>query len=250
MEEGVELELTRYANGSQMSQALAAGELDAGVGGHIQTLNAAQAGADQVFIAPLGFERSPDHLPIALLAAPGRTRGHDLEGAVVAVSAIAAISELQLRLYMAAQGANYDRLELRATRFDEIGGAFARGEIGASSCPDPFAAAIVEDRLATVIDRGSLSSALAEGERVMVAGVASSRSWVAANPGAARGLVEAIGRASDDLRKGATSGTPGHHVPCFDRLLHEDDLRLVLACAYAHGLAERESDAAELILAA
>jgi ABC-type nitrate/sulfonate/bicarbonate transport system substrate-binding protein len=244
---GVELELTRFANGSEMSRALALGEVDAGVGGHLQTLAATLAGADQVFIAPLGFERAPDHLPIALVAAGRISSGRELEGAIVGVSALAAISELQLRIYMRAQGADYATLRLQAMPFAQLAAALQSGEITAASAPDPFAAGFAADGLAQVIDRGSLSTALADGERVMIAGVAASRAWVESNPGAARAIAGALAAAIDELR--AEPPPAGLHVPYFDRSLREADLQPVFDLAYEHGLVDRRAQAGELIVA-
>ena len=104
---GVELDVTSFPNGSVMSAAMARGEVDAGVGGHLQTLDH----PGQVFFGPLGFERAPDHLPIALVSSVGS--GRELEGKAVGVSARAAISELQLRIYMAGEGAEFERLRAR-----------------------------------------------------------------------------------------------------------------------------------------
>ena len=60
----------RFPNGSAATLALVRGTIDLGVSGHLQTLQAARGPLKQVFIAPLGFEEAPDHLPVALLA-PG-----------------------------------------------------------------------------------------------------------------------------------------------------------------------------------
>jgi ABC-type nitrate/sulfonate/bicarbonate transport system substrate-binding protein len=245
---GVELELTRFANGSAMSQALARGEVELGVGGHIQTLVAALGGSDQVFIGPLAFERSPDHLPIALLAAAELACGSELEGAVVGVSAVAAISELQLRIYMADERADYDALTLRAIAFADLAEAFVRGEIAAASAPDPFAARLVRDGLAHIVDRGSLSRALKDGERVMIAGLAASRSWVAANEAAAKGVLAAVARAIDDLRSAGAQAPGDGQLPYFDRRLAGADLQTVFDLAYEHGLSDRPADADALIL--
>jgi NitT/TauT family transport system substrate-binding protein len=243
---GVEFELTRFANGSEMSRALALGELDAGVGGHLQTLAATIAGSDQVFIAPLGFERAPDHLPIALVAAGRISRGRELEGAIVGVSAVAAISELQLRIYMRAEGADYGTLTLRAMPFAQLAAALAHGEIAAASAPDPFAAQLAADGLAQIIDRGSLSAELADGERVMIAGVAASRAWVEGNAGTARAIAGALALAIEELR--GEPAPAGLHVPYFDRRLREADLQPVFDLAYEHALVDRRAQAGELII--
>ena len=223
------LEVTTFRNGSALAEALTRGEVDVGVGGHLQTLGA----GGQVFVGPLGFERAPDHLPIALVASRD-----DLEGAAVGVSARAAISELQLRIFL---GPAYETVTLVPMPFGELAGAFRRGEIQAASAPDPFAAQLVEEGLGRIVDRGSLSRALPDGARVMIAGLAATRAG--AEP--AKRLVDAIGRAIDELRD--VPAPPGQHVPHFDRALEPADLQLVCDLAFEHGLVERRVDAAELL---
>ena len=123
-----------------------------------------------MFFAPLGFERAPDHLPIALVSTVGS--GRELEGRAVGVSARAAISELQLRIYMSAEGADFERLTLEVMPFREMGDALRSGTIAAASAPDPFAAQLERDGLGRIVDRGSLSTALRPGERALIAGLA------------------------------------------------------------------------------
>ena len=241
-DEGVELEVTRFANGTGTADALAAGEIDIGVGGHIQTLQATLAGSPQVFIAPLGFEQSPNHLVIALVAGAGVTSGRDLERVTVGVSARAAISELQLRIFMAAEGAEPDSLTLSPMPFSELGAALARGEIGAASAPDPLASQLAEAGLGRVIDRGSLSRALPPGEWVMITGLATTPSWVDHDPARARAIVKAVGRAVDDLDGAAKPNTPR-----FDRVLRPIDLQRVFDLALEHGLVDRAASARDLI---
>ena len=233
-----ELEVTRYANGSAVAAALAAGEIDAGVGGHVQTL-----GAGQVFFAPLGFEEAPAHLPIALVARPGISSGRELEGSAVGMSARGAISELQLRIYMHAEDAAYETLRLEAMPFGELAEAIRSGAIAAASAPEPFATQLVAEGLGAVIDRGSLSRGVRPGERALITGLAAERSWVEANEDEARRLADAIGRAVDELAGDETPNTPR-----FARDLDPADLQRVYDLAHEHGLLERRADARETIV--
>jgi NitT/TauT family transport system substrate-binding protein len=235
---GVELELTRYANGSAAAAALAAGEIDAGVGGHVQTL-----GAGQVFFAPLGFEEAPGHLPIALVVRPGLTSGRELEGSAVGMSARGAISELQLRIYMRAEGAAYETLHLEAMPFAELAEAMRSGAIAAASAPEPFATQLVADSLGVVIDRGSLSRGVGPGERALITGLAAERVWVEANGDAAHRLADAVGRAVDELAGDETPNTPR-----FSRRLDAAELQRVYDLAFEHGLLEQRADARETIV--
>lgn len=258
-EVGLGIEVVRFANGSAASDALIDGSISVGVSGHIQTLMAARR-SPQVFLAPLGFEASPDNLPIALLGAGNVLEPADLEARRVAVSALGAISELQLRILMRAAGADYERVELVAMPFREMGEALQVGDVGAASVPEPFASAIVAAGDAHVMDRGSLSVGLGVGERAMIAGIVATTGWLAAEPEAAECIVTAIGRAIDELKTDrmlgpsmmvAQVGAPLDPAlvqpPLFDRQLTPSDLQRVFDLAFDHGLLDGAADASSLI---
>lgn len=257
---GLDVEVERFANGSAASAALADGSIEVGVSGHLQTLLVGSGDARQVFLAPLGFEESPDHLPITLIGGEGVAGARDLEGQKVGVSALGAISELQLRIFMHDQGADYDSVQLVAMPFREMGDALRSGSVGAASVPEPFASVLTGDGVGRIIDRGSLSRGLSSGQRAMIAGVASKATWAAAEPEAVRGICDAIGRAIDDLRAdpmlgvsmmasqiGGTVDTSQMQAPLFDRHLEAPDLQRVFDLAHAHGLLPNSPDAAPLI---
>jgi NitT/TauT family transport system substrate-binding protein len=258
---GLDLELETFPNGSAATAALNDGTIDLGVSGHLQTLMAARGPVKQVFIVPLGFEEAPDHLPIALLGRERVTSGRDLEGRSVAVSALGAISELQLRIFMAAEGAAYDALSLTPMPFREMGAALESGAVAAASVPEPFASVLVADGLGRVIDRGSLSRGLRSGDRAMVAGLVAAETWVTSDPALVGKVVEAVGRAIDDLRADpALVATRlaaaadvraldprGLQTPSFDRRLSPADLQVVFDLALEHGLITVAGDAEELI---
>jgi NitT/TauT family transport system substrate-binding protein len=256
---GLEVEVERFANGSAASEALVEGSVAVAVSGHIQTLVTSRA-APQAFIAPLGFEESPDHLPVALLGAGDVREPADLEGKRVAVSALGAISELQLRILMRAAGADYGRVELAAMPFKDMADALAGGSVGAASVPEPFCAALLAAGGAHVIDRGSLSRGLRPGERAMVAGLVATTAWVASEPDSTGRLREAIGRAVDELNAEPTlapsimasqvrEGLDPSLVqaPLFDRRLEASDLQRVFDLAFEHGLLDEAADAGPLI---
>jgi ABC-type nitrate/sulfonate/bicarbonate transport system substrate-binding protein len=257
---GLALEIETFPNGSAATLALNAGTIDLGVSGHLQTLQAARGPLKQVFIAPLGFEEAPHHLPVALLAR-SVTSGRGLEGRSVAVSALGAISELQLRIFMHAEGADYGALTLTPMPFAEMGPALRDGTVAAASVPEPFATALVAAGIGRVIDRGSLSRALGPGQRAMVAGLVAGAAWAASEPAIVGRAAEAVGRAIHDLRvdpdlAGArmvaaanVAGLGGAtlQTPRFDRYLAADDLQLVFDLALAHGLIDQPADAAALI---
>jgi NitT/TauT family transport system substrate-binding protein len=257
---GLEAEVERFANGSAASAALAEGSIDAGVSGHLQTLLAGSGDDRQVFIAPLGFEEAPDHLPITLIGGDGVFGAGELEGQKIAVSALGAISELQLRIFMDEEGAHYESTQLVAMPFREMGAALRQGEVVAASVPEPFASVLIGEGIGRIIDRGSLSRGLRPGERALIAGLASKASWTAKEPDEARRLSDAIGRAIDELRNDpglAVSMMAGQveggvdpsdmQAPRFDRHLERSDLQRVFDLAHTHGLLPASPDATPLI---
>jgi ABC-type nitrate/sulfonate/bicarbonate transport system substrate-binding protein len=261
---GLDLETERFANGSRVSEALAEGEIDFGVSGHLQTLMSSTDDVPQVFFCPLGFESRPDHLPIALLGGDGIERGRDLEGRAVAVSAVAAISELQLRIFMAADGAEYESLDLATMPFDEMANALARGSVAAASVPDPIASKLAVAGTGRVVDRGSLSSGLADGSRALIAGLATTVKWAHTHTEVIGRVNDAVGCAFDDLDRDAslaatllTRGSLGEGLdpstidtPLFDRRFGPGDLQVVFDLALAHGLIDRPADASALVFGA
>ena len=252
-DEGIELDDRRVPNGSVVADALASGELDIGTGGHLQTAAAVAAGSDQAFIAPLGFERAPDHLCITIVAR--RDRAHDLEGLrgkTIAVSAQGAISELQLRLALGGPTRTI------AVPFSRMRDALASGEADAASIVEPFASALVRDPAFAVLDRGSLSRALPSGARVLIVGLVARRSWVAEHPSLAAGAVRALQRAvkamaaDGSLARRAvarvtTTDTGDVTMPLFDAALGPTDLQLAFDLGHENGVLARWIDARETI---
>jgi NitT/TauT family transport system substrate-binding protein len=253
-DEGLELEDTRVSNGSVIAEALGKDELDVGTGGHLQTAAAVAAGSDQAFIAPLGFERAPDHLCIVLVARRDRARSlADLAGRAVAVSAQGAISELQLRIALGGAA-----VRTIAMPFSRMGAALADGDVDAASIVEPFASALANDASLAVLDRGSLSRALGPGERALVVGLVARRAWIAAHPELARAIARAVRRASAVLRAddglarstiARVTGVPAEDatLPLFDDEIRASDLQPTNDLARSHGLLPRRIDARELI---
>jgi ABC-type nitrate/sulfonate/bicarbonate transport system substrate-binding protein len=128
--------------------------------------------------------------------------------------------------------------------FREMGDAFRAGAIVASSTPDPFADELERDGLGRIVDRGSLSTALPAGERVMIAGLATEASWLDRHREQAHRLAAATGRAIDELSAAADGPL---HTPLFDRVLEPPDLQRVYDLAFEHGLIPRQASAADLI---
>lgn len=258
---GIDLDVTTFGNGSGVARALEQGEIDVGVGGHLQTAAAVIAGAHQVILGPLGFEEAPGHLPVALVTEPSILAGSDLEGARVGLSARAAISELQLRIFMSSRGARYETLDLVTMPFNDMAAALQAGTISAVSAPEPFTSLLVAEGLGSVIDRGSLSRALPVGERVMITGLVASADWAERERPVARKLRDAVRHAVADIKASSSvaselvltgagvskPGPAGMHLPQFDNDLSSGDLQRAFDLAFDYGLVPCRVAADDLI---
>lgn len=204
-----------------------------------------------MFFSAVGFEQAPDHLPVTLtVSADGPARGI-VDGATVAMSARAAISDLQVRIFSAAEGLEYESLRIVTMPFTEMQEAFEKGEIDAASVPDPFAAQIESSGVGRIIDRGTLSRKTPAIGRVMITGLVSTKRWIAEHHDLATRFAEVIGQviaAAPPPRDGSAERSSRMHEPTFDTRLRVADLQLAFDLAAGYGVVA-DSVAAEVLIA-
>jgi len=257
-----ELQIVEYTNGSRAAEALDRGDIDCTVGGHLQTITAAERGSDQVFLAPLAFEEPPDHTCISLLGRPGGPSSTaELAGARIAVSAVGAISELQLRVIMDCVGSDYDSLDLLAMPFADMATALRDGTVDAASVAEPFVSQFLENGTARLLDHGSLSRIPKSGQRVMITGLVARRAWTRTHREAARAVVDAVRkgirfvrehdadtrRMIADYTRIPRQSADAMTLPAFHACLAGEDLQLVVDLAAKFGMIGRVLPAGELI---
>lgn len=249
---GLELAVTRFRNGSEIASGIERGELDVGLGGHLQTLSSALGGSGLVFFAPLGFEESPDHLPVTIVVRAGQSLSGFEAGTTIAMSARTAISDLQLRIFCASEGLPYGSFRIVTMPFGEMAGALRRGEVEAASVPDPFASEIAAAGIGVIVDRGTLSREMPASGRVMITGLVSTRRWLVAHREPARRLRTAVAEAVTSWAEAGSAaqleGLPGVQMPSFHAELRADDLQLAYDLAARRGIVDRRLCAEEVMI--
>jgi NitT/TauT family transport system substrate-binding protein len=244
--------VTWFRNGSEVASGIERGELDVGLGGHLQTLSSALGGSGQVFFAPLGFEEPPDHLPVTIIVRAGETLGGREKGATIAMSARAAISDLQLRIFCSAEGLPYESFRIVTMPFGEMAGALRRAEIEAASVPDPFASEIAAAGIGVIVDRGTLSREMPATGRVMITGLVSTRHWLVAHRELARRLRTAVAEAVTSWVESSSvarlEGLPEVQRPSFHSELHANDLQLAYDLAARHAIVPRRLSAEKVMM--
>jgi NitT/TauT family transport system substrate-binding protein len=259
---GLEVRIVEFANGSRAAEALDAGELDCTVGGHLQTIRAVDLGSDQRFFAPLAFEERPDHSCIALVAGPGGPRSvPELSGCRIGVSAVGAISELQLRVLADMAGIPYDSLSRVTMPFAQMSGALKDGTIAAASLVEPFVSQAMSERGMTLLDEGSLSRIPKPGLPVLITGLVAPHSWLQAHKSTARAAIAAIREGIAFVQTHEPSARamiagytriPGAaaetmKLPRFRLWLAAADLELVIELAAKFGMLEHAITAGDVI---
>lgn len=227
--------ITQLRNGSEVAEGLDRGDLDVGLGGHLQTLSAVLAGSRQSFFASLGFEEDPDHLPVTMVVgAKGANRGFS-DGATIAMSARAAISDLQVRIFAAGEGVDYSSLRIVTMPFAEMQTALANGDIDCASVPDPFASQIESAGVGVIVDRGTLSKKMPVGGRVMITGIVSTRGWIEDHRQLASRVTDVVERV---VNRVAVPDATHESVqqPTFDTRIRSDDLQLAFDLAAEYGV--------------
>jgi NitT/TauT family transport system substrate-binding protein len=244
--------VTWFRNGSEVASGIERGKLDVGLGGHLQTLSSALRGSGQVFFAPLGFEESPDHLPVTIVVRAGQTLSRLAKGATIAMSARAAISDLQLRIFCSAESLPYESFRIVTMPFGEMAGALRRAEVEAASVPDPFASEIAAAGIGVIVDRGTLSREMPARSRVMITGLVSTRQWLLAHRELARRLrtvvAEAVTSWAELSSVAQREGIPEVQTPSFHAELHADDLQLAYDLAARHGIVPRRVSAEKVMM--
>jgi NitT/TauT family transport system substrate-binding protein len=260
-DEGLAIEATTLRNGSLVAEALTDGAIDCGVGGHLQTLEAVIRGDDQVFISPLAFERQPDNLCICLVARQDLTSPRDLEGRTVALNVRGPISDLQLEIAMRRAGAQFSKANVAVMPFAGMREALERGDIDAASVVEPFASQLVADGLGAILDSGSLSGMLQPGERVMITGMATRRSWLERNQQIAAAVARAVRRGIQQVGDDSAAarriiagytGLPASIVdmmrlPYMSSELHSADLQKAFDLAAEYGVVSQRVGAEDLM---
>jgi NitT/TauT family transport system substrate-binding protein len=243
------LAVTRFRNGSEVAQLIDRGELDSGLGGHLQTLAVALSGSEQSFFAAVGFEEAPDHLPVAMVVGNELSETGLADGAAIAMSARAAISDLQLRIFSAAQGIEYSSLKIVAMPFVEMHTALANREVDAASVPDPFATQIELSGAGTIVDRGTLGTKMPAHGRVMITGLVSTKGWIEEHRELAGLIKDVVQQAVNETQP--TSEVAERAVlgqePIFDTQLRRGDLQLAFDLAADFGVVPERLPAESVI---
>ncbi len=186
---GVDVELTTLPNGSTITQAVVAGDLDVGMGNIVQTAGAVARGLPIQMIAPAAIY-SEKHAYSQLCVAKNSkiASPKELAGTTIAVSTLNDFNQLGVTSLMASVGVAPSAVKFVEIHFPEMGAALERGTVQAATIAEPALSEAIRSGRARAL--GNAYSAIAPSFVAIV--WFASKSWLAKNPQPAKDLVAGI----------------------------------------------------------
>jgi NitT/TauT family transport system substrate-binding protein len=189
---GLNVDLQTFNNGAAVSAAVAGGVLDVGISTPVQLANAVSRGIPFVLIAAGALETPKVPAGLMCVAKTGPLRNaKDLEGTVIAVTALKTLSEAALDLWLAQNGADVTKIRVVELTFAEMGPALERGTVAA--------ALITEPALSNALKIGNVRSLgdpfLAVSPQFLLSGWFSTTTFVQKNPDVVKRFQSAIAEA-------------------------------------------------------
>lgn len=185
---GLDVDISIFSSGGQITNALAGGALDVGWADSIQLGNAVNRGIPFGYIAG-GIEYSTN-APTTLLCVPknGNIKAaRDLEGQAIAVNGLGSMAEFSSREFVRQAGGDGTKLKFVEVPPSAIIPAIVRGTVGAGVVSEPNLSLAADNDLiplAKVFDYCAKS--------FYINAYFAKREWVATNPDLARKVIAAL----------------------------------------------------------
>jgi len=184
---GLDATVVGLSGGGAVVAAVVGGSLDIGFANIISAAQALERGIPIVVLAPAAIYVAP-HADALLVKARGSTlrTGADLNGKTVAVTTLGASLQLCASAWIDKNGGDSKTVHFVEVGFAEMGPALKQGRVDAAMESEP---ALTRDK-AVVEPLGDAFAAIAP--RWALGVFVASKTWVSANPDAARRFVRAI----------------------------------------------------------
>lgn len=134
---GLDVDLTTLNNGAAVAAAVAAGTIDVGVSGPVQTAQAFARGVPFTIVAAGAMSTAKSSAALLCVPKDSPLTAHDLEGKAVAVNALKTTGELGLDVWLVKTGIDVAKVRVVEVPMSEMGNAVARGTIAAAVISEP-----------------------------------------------------------------------------------------------------------------
>lgn len=147
---GLNVELTTFANGASVAQAVVGGSVDVGISNVVQIGTAVEHGVPIRYFAGGGLYSTDEPTSALVVAQNGAIKAaKDFEGQTIGVSTLKDTSAIATQIWLSEHGADVSKIKFVEMHFSVMGASLARGTVAGA-----------------VISEPSLSAARAAGARV------------------------------------------------------------------------------------
>jgi NitT/TauT family transport system substrate-binding protein len=135
---GLDVELTTFANGASVAQAVVGGAVDVGVSNVVQIGTAVEKGIPIRYFAAGGLYSSDEPTTaLCTLPAAGIHEARDFEGKTIGVSTLKDTSFIATEAWLVAHGADLSKIHFIEMPFTTMGPALARGTVAGAVISEP-----------------------------------------------------------------------------------------------------------------
>jgi NitT/TauT family transport system substrate-binding protein len=186
---GLDATVTTLNNGAAVSAAVAAGSLDVGVSGPVQTAQAYARGIPFTIVAAGALSTAKSSAALLCVPKASPIQGaRDLEGKAIAVNALRTTGDLSLHVWLAKNAVDAANVHVVEVPMSEMGAAVETGRIGAAVISEPaLSIALRANNLRVLAD---VSGAMAP--QYLVSGWFASKTFVQGSTETAKRFVSAI----------------------------------------------------------
>ncbi len=184
---GLNVEISTFANGGQVSTAVVGGAIDIGISNPVQLATAVAHGINFAYLAAGGLYST--EAPTTLLCVAKNSPLHsarELNGKTVALSQLHDITALSAQAWLNANGAEVSKIKFIEMPFAEMSPAIERGVVDAATISEPSLSA----NRAIVRPFGKIFDVF--GPRTMISGWFAKTDWIAQNQDIARRFAQTI----------------------------------------------------------
>lgn len=173
---GLDVRISSFANGAQVTTGVAAGALDVGISSVITLANATLHGLPFAYLAGGGMYVAAAPTIVLCVAKDAPLReARDLEGTTVTVSGIRDITHLALVTWLSRNGADPAKVKVIEMPFSSVGAALRRGAVAAGIISEPSLTAASDEVRVFAKPFDTI------GARYMIGGWFARGDWIAKN---------------------------------------------------------------------
>jgi len=182
----LDVQTTSFASAGPIAAALAGGALDVGSVDVIVLANAVNRGVPLVALAGSGLFRTKEPTSGLCVSNTSTLRtAKSFEGATIAVGTLVSLTSIALRMWLAQNGANVDKVQFVEMKFAEMPAALQRGTVAAAYVVEPLLTQYAE-QLKLVATPYSVIA-----DTFPISLIVTTRAWLAQNADTARRFVAA-----------------------------------------------------------